>query len=114
MGARAAIWHNTGGRVRADDRRSDEVSGGIWNSLRNASDDQRSQFVRLFIILLGTWAFLALAHEVRTEGTQELDERMMLSVRRADDPGVPIGPAWVQDTARDITALGGYSVLILL
>ena len=82
--------------------------------MRNASDDQRSQFVRLFIILLGTWAFLALAHEVRTEGTQELDERVMLSVRRADDPGVPIGPAWVQDTARDITALGGYSVLILL
>ncbi len=38
----------------------------------------------------------------------------MLSVRRADDPGVPIGPAWLQDTARDITALGGYSVLILL
>jgi undecaprenyl-diphosphatase len=90
------------------------VAGGIWNSLRNASDDQRSQFVRLLIILLGTWAFLALAHEVRTEGTQELDERVMLSVRRADDPGVPIGPAWLQDTARDITALGGYSVLILL
>jgi undecaprenyl-diphosphatase len=90
------------------------VAGGIWNSLRNASNDQRSQLIRLLVILLGTWAFLALAHEMRIEATQELDERVMRAFRRVDDPGVPIGPAWVQDTARDITALGGYSVLILL
>ena len=90
------------------------VSGGIWNSLRNVSEDQRSQLVRLLIIFLGTWAFLALAHEMRTGATQELDERVMRAVRRADDLSVPIGPAWLQDTARDVTALGGYSVLILL
>src|ERR1700732_5254375 len=87
------------------------VSRGIWNSLRNLSEDQRSQLVRLLIIFLGIWAFLALAHEMRTGATQELDERVMRAVRRADDPGVPIGPAWLRDTARDITALGGYSVL---
>ena len=90
------------------------VSRGIWNSLRNSSEDQRSQVVRLLVIFLGTWAFLALAHEVRTEATQQLDERVMRAVRRADDPSVPIGPAWVPDIARDVTALGGYSVLILL
>jgi undecaprenyl-diphosphatase len=90
------------------------VSGGIWNSLRSLSEDQRSQLVRLLIIFLGTWAFLALAHEMRTGATQELDERVMRAVRRADALSVPIGPAWLQDTARDVTALGGYSVLILL
>jgi undecaprenyl-diphosphatase len=90
------------------------VAGGISNSLRNLSDDQRTQIVRLSIVLLGTWAFLALAHEMRAGATQELDERVMKAVRRADEPGVPVGPAWVQDTARDVTALGGYSVLILL
>src|SRR5580700_2599823 len=90
------------------------VSGGIWNSLRSLSEDQRSQLVRLLVIFLGTWAFLALAHEMRTGATQSLDERVMRAVRRSDDPGLLIGPAWVQDTARDITALGGYSVLILL
>jgi undecaprenyl-diphosphatase len=90
------------------------VSRGIWKFFRNSSEDQRSQVVRLLVIFLGTWAFLALAHEVRTEATQELDERVMRATRRADDPSVPIGPAWVQDIARDVTALGGYSVLILL
>jgi undecaprenyl-diphosphatase len=90
------------------------VSGRRWASLGNLSEDQRSQLVRVLIIVLGTWAFLALAHEMRTGATQELDERTMRAVRRVDEPGVPIGPAWLQDTARDITALGGYSVLILL
>jgi undecaprenyl-diphosphatase len=90
------------------------VPGGIANFFRTLSDDQRSQFVRLLIVLLGTWAFLALAHEMRTGATQDLDERVMRAVRKADEPGVPIGPPWVQDTARDVTALGGYSVLILL
>jgi len=90
------------------------VSRGIWKFFRNSPEDQRSQFVRLLVIFLGTWAFLALAHEVRTGATQDLDERVMRTVRRADVPSVPIGPAWVPDFARDVTALGGYSVLILL
>jgi undecaprenyl-diphosphatase len=90
------------------------VWGRIWKSLQNASEDDRSQLVSVLIILLGSWAFLALAHEVRIGATQGWDERLMLAARRADEPSVPIGPLWLQDTARDITALGGYSVLILL
>jgi hypothetical protein len=41
------------------------VWGGINKFLRSSSDDERSQLVRLLIIFLGTWAFLALAHEMR-------------------------------------------------
>jgi undecaprenyl-diphosphatase len=90
------------------------VSGRLWTRLGNLSEDQRSQLVRVLIIVLGVWAFLALAHEMRTGATQNLDERVMRAVRRTDEPNVPIGPGWMQDTARDVTALGGYSVLILL
>lgn len=88
--------------------------GRINKSLRSSTNDERSQLVRLLIIFLGTWAFLALAYEMCAGATQSLDERVMRAVRRSDDPGLLVGPAWVQDTARDITALGGYSVLILL
>ena len=90
------------------------MSGRLWTRLGNLSEDQRSQLVRVLIIVLGVWAFLALAHEMRTGATQNLDERVMRAVRRTDEPNVPIGPGWMQDTARDVTALGGYSVLILL
>jgi hypothetical protein len=81
------------------------VWGRIWKSLQNASEDDRSQLVSVLIILLGSWAFLALAHEVRIGATQGWDERLMLAARRADEASVPIGPLWVQDTARDITAI---------
>jgi undecaprenyl-diphosphatase len=90
------------------------VWGRIGSFLRNSSNEDRTQIVRVLIVFLGTWAFLALAHEMQTGATQDLDDRVLHAMRRPDEPGVPIGPAWVQDTARDVTALGGYSVLILL
>ena len=34
--------------------------------------------------------------------------------RHADNPAAPIGPAWVQEMARDITSLGSYVVLGLV
>jgi undecaprenyl-diphosphatase len=89
-------------------------AGGIWNSLSSLSDGRRAQVVRLLIIVLGALAFLALAHEMRTGGVQDLDERILRAFRRPDDLATPVGPAWLEDTARDVTALGGYSVLVLL
>jgi undecaprenyl-diphosphatase len=35
-------------------------------------------------------------------------------LRRADDPATPIGPRWLQECGRDITALGGVTVLTLV
>jgi undecaprenyl-diphosphatase len=35
-------------------------------------------------------------------------------MRQPDDLSMPRGPVWLQDVARDITALGGYAILILL
>jgi undecaprenyl-diphosphatase len=34
--------------------------------------------------------------------------------RVAGDPATPIGPRWLQETARDCTALGGFTVLTLI
>ena len=60
------------------------------------------------------WAFVELADEVREGDTQTIDERLLLALRTADDPGDPIGPGWVEEMGRDITALGGVSILGLL
>ena len=43
--------------------------------------------------------------------TQGFDERILRSLRRADDPGQPIGPRWLQFAALDVTALGSATVL---
>jgi undecaprenyl-diphosphatase len=62
----------------------------------------------------GTWGFIALADEVREGDTQKFDEWAVKSLRRADDPKTPIGPTWLHEAGRDVTALGGVTVLTLM
>ncbi len=63
------------------------------------------------LLLLLAWGFTALAGEVLEGDTQKFDERMLEALRRPDNRAVPIGPAWLQGAALDITALGSPFVL---
>lgn len=56
-------------------------------------------------------AFIALAGNVLEGETQKFDERMLASLRRPENPALPIGPAWLRSAALDITALGSATVL---
>jgi undecaprenyl-diphosphatase len=61
----------------------------------------------------GVSLFAALADEVMEGGTRAIDRTLLLSMRRPGDLQ-PIGPPSLQEAARDITALGGVTVLGLL
>jgi undecaprenyl-diphosphatase len=91
-----------------------EVFAGIAKSLRKVDEEGLLLVIRLLIIVLGTAAFIQLGREVTIGATQHFDEAIIRSLRQPDNPAVPRGPVWFQDFARDITALGGYGVLILL
>jgi undecaprenyl-diphosphatase len=58
-----------------------------------------------------TWGFIELADAVREGETQRIDERLLQILRRPDNPGEPIGPPWLQEVGRDISALGSLAVL---
>jgi undecaprenyl-diphosphatase len=60
------------------------------------------------------WAFFSVMGEVREGDTYRLDRAVLLALRRPGDLATPIGPRWLRETARDITALGGFTVLTLL
>ena len=62
-------------------------------------------------VVLGAGAFLGLGSEVREGETQAFDVGALRSLRRPEDLTTPIGPAWLSEAARDVTALGGVSVL---
>lgn len=68
----------------------------------------------VLLIVIGTWGFIKLADEVREGDTQTFDDWAVRSMRRADDPTRPIGPPWLAEVGRDLTALGGVSVLVLV
>lgn len=60
------------------------------------------------------WGFIELAEAVVGSETRALDTRIILMLRNPADLSDPIGPAWVEELARDFTALGGVGVLTLL
>ncbi|HEU4516338.1 MAG TPA: phosphatase PAP2 family protein [Steroidobacteraceae bacterium] len=57
------------------------------------------------------WLFIELADDVMEGETRQFDESVLLAFREDADPEDPIGPRWVEEMARDVTALGGTVVL---
>jgi len=55
-----------------------------------------------------------LLDEVREGGTTSFDSRILRALRQPGDASRLIGPAWVESVVRDVTALGGVVVLILV
>ncbi len=62
----------------------------------------------------GVWLFVELADDVLEGDTASVDERLLLMFRTASDTSDPVGAPWVEDLARDATALGGAGFLTLL
>lgn len=74
----------------------------------------RREFVLLALVLavaLFTWFFAELADFVMEGESHRLDEALLLALRASADPAQPVGPKWLQEVARDFTALGGVGVL---
>jgi undecaprenyl-diphosphatase len=65
-------------------------------------------------IVAGGWLFIALADEVVEGGTAQIDRAILLSLRQTQPPHDPLGGPLTEEAARDITALGGTTVLCLL
>ena len=60
------------------------------------------------------WTFLNLAGEVSEGETEALDRHLLLMLRNRGDLTDPVGPRWLEEGLRDVTALGGTTVLTLV
>jgi undecaprenyl-diphosphatase len=86
----------------------------ILARLRRLGGAQLGLLILLALAAGGVWMFVAIADEVTEGDTHALDEAILLSLRTAGAPADPIGPVWVEETMRDLTALGGIAVLTIL
>jgi undecaprenyl-diphosphatase len=58
--------------------------------------------------------FLSLSRAVVAGRTENIDRQLLLAMREVEDPSDPLGPRWFEEACRDMTALGGVTVLSLL
>jgi undecaprenyl-diphosphatase len=73
---------------------------------------ERAALISLAVVTAGVWGFVELTDEVMEGTTEPLDRAIVLAMRSPHDSSDPRGPRWVEETGRDVTALGGVAVLV--
>ncbi|HEV2559600.1 MAG TPA: phosphatase PAP2 family protein [Microvirga sp.] len=68
----------------------------------------------LAAVSLFAWAFVELADDVVEGETASFDRSILLALRNPADLADPIGPTWLEESARDVTGLGGYAILTIM
>ena len=63
------------------------------------------------IVSVAVWIFIAVAAAVRDGSVHAFDTRLLLALRHPTDAADPVGPRWLEELARDVTALGGVGIL---
>jgi undecaprenyl-diphosphatase len=66
------------------------------------------------VVAGGLFTFFETADAVSEGEVHALDEAVLLSMREPGDPANPIGPRWLEEMGRDLTALGGNVILTLV
>lgn len=82
--------------------------------LRWLGQHELGSLMAIGAVSLGTWVFIEVADDVGEGDTENLDRKLLLSLRTPGDVTDPVGPKWVEEVGRDITALGGMAGLSLL
>lgn len=70
--------------------------------------------ISLLLVAVAIWVFIEIADEVLEGETKAVDEAIILWFREPGTTKNPVGPHWMTEFARDITALGGTGVLVLV
>lgn len=65
-------------------------------------------FLVVVLLILG---FGWLAEEVLEGDTSGFDAAVIMALRSGGNPADPIGPPWIEETGRDVTALGSFTFL---
>jgi undecaprenyl-diphosphatase len=82
----------------------------VWAALK-----QRGfQPLAALFCLSGALVFAHVAEEIAEGDTAASDRAILLAFRTPGDPSTPIGPQWLLQSAIDVSALGGFTVISLL
>jgi undecaprenyl-diphosphatase len=87
----------------------------LWPQLKEQLRTQQLWPIMAVLLIAGAlWLFVEIADEVREGESLAFDRTILLALRESGDLANPKGPLWLQHAARDITSLGGGTVLAII
>lgn len=75
---------------------------------------ERQMLLALALSAFALWVFIEVSEEMREGDSLKFDQWLLMALRSAADPTQPLGPTWLREVMRDITALGSTVVLLLV
>jgi undecaprenyl-diphosphatase len=75
---------------------------------------EKATLLILVLVAAGVWGFIELADEVLEGETAAFDAWLLTAMRTPGDLADPVGPGWLEEMARDFTAMGGVALLAFL
>ena len=85
----------------------------ISEMLRGLTDNRRILAVFLGLTAISV-IFLMVASEIMEGETLAFDQWILLALRSPANPAIPIGPVWLRTAMTDVTALGGYTTILII
>lgn len=83
----------------------------LWTFLKRF---EARVLIGLFLAAAALWSFLELADDMVDGETTAIDRRLMLLLREPGDLNDPVGSHGVQEAVRDVTALGGTTLVVVV
>jgi undecaprenyl-diphosphatase len=96
-------------------RREERRAVRIWPVISTLHRRIESRTLILLIAAAaGVWTFLNVGGEVTEGETDAFDRAVLLALRSPADVNDPLGPRSFEEAMRDVTALGGFTVLTIV
>lgn len=86
----------------------------LATAVRRRSWSELAPILVLFLAATALLVFWQIASEVMEGDTHGFDEKLVRSLRTGGDLADPIGPRWLEEAVRDVTALGSTLVLTFI
>jgi undecaprenyl-diphosphatase len=80
---------------------------------RKQINNKNGELLRISLIISAVFLFLLLVFAINSGYTKNIDEKLLLAMRRPGNISMPAGPRWLFESMRDITALGGGVVIFI-
>lgn len=86
----------------------------LWPQIAQFRRPEPRVLVSILAVAALLLAFGLIAGEILEGEPLAFDRDIILALRDPANPSLPLGPAWFQEMARDITALGSFAVLAII